>query len=95
MKIGKKLMKHNIIPITEEDILNNKSCKANENFTSVTIKRPTLKEAKETDYRTLCLLVGSLGLKFRPLKGSVENANYWLKNKTKEELLDLFKYEFV
>lgn len=95
MQNGKKLMKHNIIPITEEEILNNTFCKANENFTSVTVKRPTLKKVKETDYRTLCLLVGSLGLRFRPLSGSVENANYWLKNKTKEELLDLFKYEFV
>lgn len=88
-------MKHNIIPITEEEILNNTFCKANENFTSVTIKRPTLEEAKEIDYRTLCLLVGSLGLRFRPLPGSVENANCWLENRTKEELLDLFKYEFV
>lgn len=88
-------MKHNIIPIKEEEVLNNKFCKANEALTSVTIKRPTLKEAKEADYRTLCLLIGSLGLKFRPLKGSVENANNWLKNRTKEELLDLFKYEFV
>ncbi len=88
-------MKYNIIPIKEEEVLNNKFCKANETHTSVTIKRPTLKEAKEADYRTLCLLVGSLGLKFRPLSGSVENANYWLKNKTKEELLDLFKYGYV
>lgn len=95
MKIGKRLMKHNIIPITEEEILNNKFCKANETLTSVTIKRPTLEEAKEIDYRTLCLLVGSLGLRFRPLPGSVENANRWLKSGTKEELLDLFKYEFV
>lgn len=68
MKIGKKLMKHNIIQITEEDILNNKFCKANENLTSVTIKRPTLKEAKEAGYRTLCLLVSSLGLSVRPFQ---------------------------
>lgn len=88
-------MKHDIIPITEEEILNNKFCKVNETLTSVTIKRPTLEEAKETDYRTLCLLVGSLGLRLRPLSGSVENANCWLETGTKEELLDLFKYEFV
>lgn len=88
-------MKHDIIPITEEDILNNKFCKVNETLTSVTIKRPTLEEAKETDYRTLCLLVGSLGLRLRPLSGSVENANCWLETGTKKELLDLFKYEFV
>lgn len=95
MKIGKKLMKHNIIPITEEEILNNKFCKANETLTSVTIKRPTLNEAKDTDYRTLCLLVGSLGLRVRPLSGSVKNANCWLETGTKEELLDSFQYEFV
>ena len=88
-------MKHDIIPITEEEILNNKFCKVNETLTSVTIKKPTLEEAKETDYRTLCLLVGSLGLRLRSLSGSVENANYWLETGTKEELLDLFKYEFV
>lgn len=61
----------------------------------MTIKRSTLKEAKETDYRTLCLLVSSLGLRVRPLSGSAENVNCWLKDRTKKELLGLFKYEFV
>lgn len=95
MKIDKRLMKHNIIPITEEEILNNKFCKVNETLTSVTIKRPTLKEAEETDYRTLCLLVGSLGLRLRPLSGATENANSWLEKNDKDELINLFKDEFM
>lgn len=84
MQIGKKLMKHNIIPITEDEILNNKFCKANETLTSVTIKRPTLEEAKETDYRTLCLLVGSLGLRFRPCQDLLRTPTAGLKVEIKK-----------
>lgn len=81
--------------ITEEEILNSRFCKVNENLTRVTVTRPTYNEAKTMDYRTLCILVGAFGLRVRSLHGSTENANKWLQNRSKEELLDLFKDEFV
>ena len=88
-------MKHSISPITEEDILNSRFCKVNDTLTRVTVIRPTYNEAKAMDYRTLCILVGAFGLRVRSLHGSTENANKWLQNRSKEELLDLFKDEFV
>lgn len=81
--------------ITEEDVLNSKFCKIHESLMKITATIPPLKKAEMLDYRTLCVIVGILGLRVRCLPGSVKNANYWLKNHTKEELLDLFKDEFV
>lgn len=83
-----------IKPITEEEILNSRFCKVNETLTRVSVTRPTFEEARIMDYRTLCVLVGAFGLRIRPLAGSTENANYWLKGRNKDELLELFKDEF-
>ena len=82
-------------PITEEEILNSRFCKVNENLTRVTVTTPAYEEAKDLDYRILCVMVGALGLRVRDLPGSVENANYWLSYDNKERLLDLFRDELV
>ena len=82
-------------PITEEEILNSRFCKVNKTLTRVTVTIPTLKEAKEMDHRTLCVLVGALGLRMKDLAGSTKNANSWLCDNDREKLLELFKDEFV
>lgn len=81
--------------ITEEEILNSRFCRVHENLAKITAKIPSYKEAKGLDYRTLCIVVGILGLRFRDLPGSVKNANFWLKKGAKKDLLNLFKDEFM
>lgn len=45
--------------------------------------------------RELCIHIGLFGLRLRPIDSSLDNVNYWLKNKTKEEILNAFKDEFM
>lgn len=85
-------MKHKVI--TEEQILNSRFCKVHESLTRIEATIPPYKEVEKLDYRTLCILVGVLGLRVRDLPGSVKNANYWLENHTKDEMLELFNDEF-
>lgn len=82
-------------PITEEYVLDSRFCKVHENLIRITATIPPYNEAERFDYRTPCIIVGVLGLRVGDLPGSVRNANYWLENRTKEELLNLFKDEFV
>nr|DAX44864.1 MAG TPA: hypothetical protein [Caudoviricetes sp.] len=44
--------------------------------------------------RELCVYIGLFGLRLRPIDGSLDNANCWLKYNTKKEILDTFKHEF-
>lgn len=67
----------------------------NETLTRITDTVPPYKKAKNFDYRTLCIIIGVLGIRIRDLQGSVKNANYWLENRTKEEMLERFKDEFI
>ena len=34
-------------------------------------------------------------LRLRPVDGATENANYWLENHTKKEILKQFSHEFI
>lgn len=45
--------------------------------------------------RTLCIYIGVCGLRLRPVDGATKNANYWLENHTKKEILEQFCHEFV
>lgn len=76
--------------ITKEETLNNRFCKYDEVNGRVTLTIPTKEQALKMRKRTLCLFIASSGLKFRDVEKATENANYWLTDKTKEELINLF-----
>ena len=85
-------------PITEKEVLKNRFIRIYKNEYGqkmVERKRPTLEEAQRMRIRTLCIYIGICGLRLRPVDGATKNANYWLKNKTKEEILETFRYEFI
>lgn len=82
-------------PITRKELFACKCCKLSKDRKNIEIKRSTFEEAKKMNMRKLCILVGLFGLRLRPVDGSLGNANYWLNNQTKEELLDLFRNEFI
>lgn len=77
-------------PITRKELLAycRKSGKA------IEYTRPTFSEANKMSKRELCIYIGLFGLRLRPIDGSLDNANYWLKNETKENILDVFRHEF-
>lgn len=76
--------------ITKEETLNNRFCKYDEVNGRVTLTIPTKEQALKMRKRTLCLFIASSGLKFRDVEKATENANYWLTDKTKEEIINLF-----
>lgn len=76
--------------ITKKETLNNRFCKFDESTNQVTLTVPTKEQALKMRKRTLCLFIASSGLKFRDVEKATENANYWLTDKTKEEIIDLF-----
>lgn len=47
------------------------------------------KEAKDSDFRTICVYLALSGLRFRPIKESLENANLWLTRHTKEDYMKI------
>lgn len=69
-------------------------CKFLKGGKAVEYTRPTFAEANKMSKRELCIYVGLFGLRLRPIEGSLDNANYWLKNKTKENILESFRHEF-
>ena len=85
-------------PITQKEVLKNRFIRIYKNEYGqkmVKRKRPTLEEAQRMRIRTLCIYIGVCGLRLRPVDGATENANCWLKNKTKEEILETFRHEFI
>lgn len=76
--------------ITKEETLNNRFCKFDKRTNQVTIKRLTREEAIKMRKRTLCIYIASSGLKLRSLEKATENANIWLNNHTKDEIINLF-----
>lgn len=76
--------------ITKEETLNNRFCKFNKRTNQVTIIRPTKEQAIKMRMRTLCLYIASSGLKFRSVEKATENANLWLNNHTKDEVINVF-----
>ena len=81
-------------PITRKDLLAFKYCKIVEGGKGLEFKRPTFSEAENMSRRELCICIGLFGLRLRPIEGSLGNANYWLKNNTKEDILEKFRHEF-
>lgn len=84
--------------ITEKEVLKNRFIRIYKNEYGqkmVERKRPTLEEAQRMRIRTLCIYIGVCGLRLRPVDGSTANANYWLENHTKKEILEQFCHEFV
>ena len=84
-------------PLTQKEVLKNRFIRIYKNEYGqkmVERKRPTLEEAQRMRIRTLCIYIGVCGLRLRPVDGATENANYWLENHTKKEILDTFKHEF-
>lgn len=69
-------------------------CKQVEGKKAIEFIRPTFSDAKKMSKRELCVYIGLFGLRLRPIDGTLDNANYWLKNSTKKEILDTFKHEF-
>lgn len=85
-------------PITEKEVLKNRFIRIYKNEYGqkmVERKRPLLKEAQRMRIRTLCVYIGVCGLRLRPVDGATANANYWLENHTKKEILKQFRHEFV
>lgn len=85
-------------PITEKEVLKNRFvriCKNEYWQTMVERKRPTWEEAQRMRTRTLCIYIGVCGLRLRPVDGATANANYWLEDHTKKEILEQFRHEFV
>ena len=85
-------------PITEKEVLKNRFVRIYKNEYGqkmVERKRPTLEEVQRMRIRTLCIYIGICGLRLRPVDGATENANYWLGNHTKKEILNAFKDEFM
>ncbi len=78
--------------ITRKDLL--AYCKLSKGGKTIEFTRPTFSEANKMSKRELCVYIGLFGLRLRPIDGSLDNANYWLKNKTKEEILETFRHEF-
>lgn len=84
--------------ITEKEVLKNRFIRIYKNEYGqkmVERKRPTLEEAQRMRIRTLCIYIGVCGLRLRPVDGATDNANYWLENHTKKEILKQFSHEFV
>lgn len=84
--------------ITQKEVLKNRFIRIYKNEYGkkmIERKRPTLEEAQRMRIRTLCIYIGVCGLRLRPVDGAIENANYWLGNHTKKEILEQFHNEFV
>lgn len=79
--------------ITRKELL--AYCKLLKGGKAIEFTRPTFAEANKMSKRELCIYIGLFGLRLRPIDGSLDNANYWLKDKTKEEILDVFRHEFI
>ena len=85
-------------PITQKEVLKNRFIRIYKNKYGkkmIERKRPTCEEAQRMRIRTLCIYIGVCGLRLRPVDGATENANYWLENHTKKEILKQFSHEFV
>ena len=80
--------------ITSNDLFASKYCRLSKDGKAVEFTRPTFVEANKMAKRELCMIIALFGLRLRPLDGALENANSWLKNHTKKEILDTFKNEF-
>lgn len=84
--------------ITQKEVLKNRFIRIYKNKYGqkmVERKRPTWEEAQRMRIRTLCIYIGVCSLRLRPVDGATENANYWLENHTKKEILKQFSHEFV
>ena len=84
--------------ITEKEVLKNRFIRIYKNEYGkkmIERKRPTWEDAQRMRIRTLCIYIGVCGLRLRPVDGATKNANYWLGNHTKEEILKQFRHEFV
>ena len=79
--------------ITRKELL--AYCKLLKGGKAIEFTRPTFAEANKMSKRELCIYIGLFGLRLRPIDGSLDNANYWLKDKTKEEILEVFRHEFI
>lgn len=80
-------------PIKRKELL--AYCKLLKGGKAIKYTRPTFAEANKMSKRELCIYIGLFGLRLRPIDGSLDNANYWLKNKTKENILEVFRHEFT
>lgn len=81
--------------ITKADLFADKYSKLVKGRNPIEFRRPTFAEANKMSKRELCIYIGLFGLRLRPIDSSLDNANYWLKNKTKEEILNTFENEFI
>lgn len=85
-------------PIKQNEVLKNRFIRIYKNEYGkkmIERKRPTSEEAQRMRIRTLCIYIGVCGLRLRPVDGAIKNANYWLENHTKKEILEQFRHEFV
>lgn len=77
--------------ITNNDILENRFIKyTNKEKTRFQIIQPSREKAEKMLKHTLCIFIGVDTLRKRDINGAVKNANHFLKNKTKEDILDLW-----
>ena len=69
-------------PITQKELLAH--CELVKGKKAIEFTRPTFSEAKKMSKRELCVYIGLFGLRLRPIDGSLDNANCWLKYNTKK-----------
>lgn len=77
--------------ITKEDLLENRFIKySNKEKTRFYVIQPSREKAEKMLKHTLCIFIGVDSLRKRDINGAVKNANYFLKTKTKEDILNLW-----